>query len=1278
MTRNQKLYALLLVVPIILLTVLFGYLVVQDAAISIRDVRITNLTDSSATITWISDSAYQGAVVYQEHDIWPAVFAQLGKKIFQDDRDNEELIKQTPVLELGEGAEDNNRNTHHVTVSGLKPASTYYFRIAGAVNGKTAEIKSFTTSQTPADIKTPDPAYGQVESDVINYDDSILTLNAGPEGRLISTVMNNSGRYSVDFNSLTADGQKPESLELLINSGAKLAEKYQYKNLVSYKPLEKIILVESDALPTDTTAQNVLGVVSASGNNAVPTLVASICGKEITTTLSLKTISNLNLRRLPGVTSPIVNSFAEGTELYVLPGSGGLPRTVGCINQGGYTWIQVSTDPVDLSAQSGWAALNFLTQSPQSETNNNDNSSDGDGAREEDERSTCESFEGDGPYYMTSKPGRTTYIYKSPPIMEGFLGSNIDAEVGLNRADAYGVPGLPYTISPGRIVKVVDCTELQDNRIEEKIWLKVQSLDDINSGWVSPSRMVHGVNASATTPNSFYDGRDFDTKTSLFNEAVKLAFERKFREMYAERMQQAKFNELFPSQRRDPHFKYPFDSLLRSCSSVPYYTAKFNLMTVHSNSTDSIDEHRASPDLANMKSLLDFFADEFTGFDSISSNVNLCISGSEWISECKYAYDKDRNRCTPPTDLVRPDLRLLSNLPENQQETRLTDDEFIKKHIEIRPCSSNLASALVGVRESDLIRESYFSAIPIRSYDPDTKRIAALEDYRNSLRKFVIKEESPRIAQYRLMEGCYFTYGTTNIADKTYYISDAYSPNGIMKKLNNGVIARCADRGGSNTDFIEVTQPVDELYALIYSLGRPENTCWFHPLRDGSQVEDISMVGISSSQVPEGQIDIPVAPVGLDNLAYFQSFGQTSCTGRGLELSKSRYWGECIEAGPGSSLSLADAQRLVEYNMDPFYASQITYRPNVSESYRVEEENRYHIFLTLEVCKEWQRESINDGKYRVSDNQNVEMCGESGRQSILPRSLSTLGLAKQTQSLQTIAPKVLGQSQAQLQQTQPQAPQQPSQSLEVTESGRYSFFENGEKIAEQDVIVSAEKVELRLFADNNGNGLKDAGEEYFASERQVNLTKEASLEEFSLNSGWNLIHLPLIDARIEGAVNSAAKLVDYWNEQGADVRHVARFIGGQFQIFSKRETGTQYTQDFELVPGEGIFVLNRAENVKVSFSGKRYDGSLPLKLQNGWNLVGIINGGLDMNSEELLKKAEGQGVTADTISQFESGSYQSVIRKDELLFGNNFKIIDKKGYFIKVESGTAKEFDPGK
>jgi len=249
---------------------------------------------------------------------------------------------------------------------------------------------------------------------------------------------------------------------------------------------------------------------------------------------------------------------------------------------------------------------------------------------------------------------------------------------------------------------------------------------------------------------------------------------------------------------------------------------------------------------------------------------------------------------------------------------------------------------------------------------------------------------------------------------------------------------------------------------------------------------------------------------------------------------------------------------------------------------------------------------------------------------------------------------------------------------EVQESGRYAFFSNGERIADKDIVVVEGKAQIRLFTDTNGNGLKDATEEYFTDYSQITLSKEASVKTFKLSAGWNLINIPMTDTRANDPIRTVDDLIDSWNGQGAKITRVAKYSGNQFISFAKRESGVPYGTAFDLIPGEALFVLNGSSNANVSFSGNTFPEGVQLNVTNGWNLVGVVgrDGAPALNSEAVLRRMGGQSIQADTVSQFENGTYQSVVLENDTLFGNNFNVVDTRGYFIKVNSGGGKNFTP--
>jgi len=248
--------------------------------------------------------------------------------------------------------------------------------------------------------------------------------------------------------------------------------------------------------------------------------------------------------------------------------------------------------------------------------------------------------------------------------------------------------------------------------------------------------------------------------------------------------------------------------------------------------------------------------------------------------------------------------------------------------------------------------------------------------------------------------------------------------------------------------------------------------------------------------------------------------------------------------------------------------------------------------------------------------------------------------------------------------------------LRITENGRYGLFSGEARLGELDLVVDGGVANVKLFEDKNGNQQKDADESYIADYSQIKFNKESSLESYRLNSGWNLIHIPLIDD--SGSLDNASELITEWNKQGVDLKHVARFAGGKFELFTAREDGQSYAGaagDFKLIPGQALFVLNVGNSTSVNYRGNKVESGIKIKVANGWNLVGIASE-TDYTSESFFKKLTDQSVQANTISEFENGVYESVIVDAGTVYGNNFNMIGKRGYFVRVESGGGKDFVP--
>jgi len=183
--RRSPLKIFLLVFLIIIFLGVVGFGVYEYLRIAPRDVRFTNVTSSSVTVSWNTKSPTSGTALVFEGDTWlPITVLGLGGERFYDTRD-------VRVAEL-EAAEKTAMNwyerdglhvsmddfevevrvenmgeyyTHHVTVSSLNPETEYSFMIGDRFLYRRVSgdgVSTVTTLEIPENIEAPVPAYGSV------------------------------------------------------------------------------------------------------------------------------------------------------------------------------------------------------------------------------------------------------------------------------------------------------------------------------------------------------------------------------------------------------------------------------------------------------------------------------------------------------------------------------------------------------------------------------------------------------------------------------------------------------------------------------------------------------------------------------------------------------------------------------------------------------------------------------------------------------------------------------------------------------------------------------------------------------------------------------------------------------------------------------------------------------------------------------------------------------------------------------------------------------------
>jgi hypothetical protein len=151
-----------------------------DVATQPKNVKVSNITDTSFSVSWITDQEIPGAVLYSDSKNSP--------KPIQDDR-------------VQAGQQNDKFLTHHITVRFLKPNSTYTYKIISGKQEYTDSSYKITTAPNANNAAVSTPVYGTIlKSDQTPAIGALVYVSV-KDSTLLSTITKSNGNWLVTLNN---------------------------------------------------------------------------------------------------------------------------------------------------------------------------------------------------------------------------------------------------------------------------------------------------------------------------------------------------------------------------------------------------------------------------------------------------------------------------------------------------------------------------------------------------------------------------------------------------------------------------------------------------------------------------------------------------------------------------------------------------------------------------------------------------------------------------------------------------------------------------------------------------------------------------------------------------------------------------------------------------------------------------------------------------------------------------------------------------------------------
>ncbi|MEI6887008.1 MAG: hypothetical protein WCK31_02100, partial [bacterium] len=216
---------------------------------------------------------------------------------------------------------------------------------------------------------------------------------------------------------------------------------------------------------------------------------------------------------------------------------------------------------------------------------------------------------------------------------------------------------------------------------------------------------------------------------------------------------------------------------------------------------------------------------------------------------------------------------------------------------------------------------------------------------------------------------------------------------------------------------------------------------------------------------------------------------------------------------------------------------------------------------------------------------------------------------------------------------------------------------------------------------------------------------------YVLSEGWQTFS-PVFDP---GSNYTASTLLKDIASQGGYATDVSTYKDGKWYTYKIRGEEIFSDSDFQIKPGQGYFIKIK-KGIPFRFTGKPLQNPSDIKINNGWNLIGVVPGYIKNTnftydftpSKYQYSQAEAKNIldtkfATDTVgysafsiiktlnkdnrteskivTKWDSGRYtNAIIDKDssgnQIEYGEDYYIDPKKAYFVRVDKNTVNSFTP--